>query len=107
MGRGALTPAGRTTGAISDRIKSRLHAPMDVVVANFPVGTNEHDLFAMFRKFEPLNVRIMVNNSSQHPDDFTYAYVTVSSRMAADEAVMEMDGLTFQGRPLVVETRKN
>ena len=37
----------------------------------------------------------------------TYAYVTLSSRMMADEAVMEADGLAFQGRPLVVETRKN
>lgn len=65
----AVGPEGRSSMAISERIKSRLHAPMEVVVANFPVGTNEHDLMAMFSKYEPLNVRIMVNNSSQHPDD--------------------------------------
>ena len=59
----------RSAVAISERIKSRLHAPMDVVVANFPVGTNEHDLMQLFGRFEPLNVRIMVNNSSQHADD--------------------------------------
>ncbi|KAF0291657.1 hypothetical protein FJT64_010238 [Amphibalanus amphitrite] len=97
----------RSAVAISERIKSRLHAPMDVVAANFPAGTNEHDLMQLFDRFEPLNVRIMVNNSSPHPDDFTYAYVTLSSRMMADEAVMEMDGMAFHGRPLVVETRKN
>lgn len=107
MGGPPPAAALRSAVAISERIKSRLHAPMDVVVANFTAGTNEHDLMTLFERFEPLNVRIMVNNSSQYPDDFTYAYVTLSSRMMADEAVMEMDGLAFQGRPLVVEARKN
>ena len=41
------------------------------------------------------------------PSRSTYAYVTLSSRVMADEAVMEMDGLAFHGRPLVVETTKN
>lgn len=100
-----LSPTPSDSG-LSDRIKSRLHAPCEVVVANFPDGFSEIDILELFKPYNPMSVRIMVDRAGVHQDDFTYAYVTLSNRMGADQAVLELENRIVHQQPLVVEMKK-
>ncbi len=73
----------------------------NIFVGNLAYQTTEADLRATFERFgKVLSVRMMTDQSTGKSRGF--AFIGMPSIDDADEAIVQLNGKSFQGRPLVV-----
>ncbi|KAK6178965.1 hypothetical protein SNE40_011432 [Patella caerulea] len=75
--------------------------PTAVFVGNFPAGTTDRELYALFNRYGVLQVK-MVNNALSHERGCTKAFVTLEGLDCAVEAILDLDQTSYIDRKLLV-----
>ncbi|XP_050400355.1 uncharacterized protein LOC126817428 [Patella vulgata] len=75
--------------------------PTAVFVGNFPAGTTDRELYALFNRYGVLQVK-MVNNALNHERGCTKAFVTLEGLDCAVEAILDLDQTPYIDRKLLV-----
>ena len=72
---------------------------MKMYVGNLPFDTNENDLRTLFGEYgQVTDVHLPIDRESNRPRGF--AFVTMDSKEAMENAIKSLDGQDFQGRAL-------
>lgn len=80
-------------------------SPTEVIVTGFPFGISEAEILGIFKAYEPITCRIMINGPTHVGKQLSYAYVYLPNEDLAKTAESDLNYTIYRNH--IIEVKKS